>query len=167
MTLSYKSFEKIFNGERICAFWNSDGTILITQSMDGLISSEKSICLKPLEIENLLKENKFEYEGIRPGLIPSEEKIEASIINDQVFMKCTRFEKTLISSLSFPKTILEKIFISTKKVWEKNREKIRPLIGLNCKAGSFDAMEGKLDQDKINEELRVKVQNFLDSWTEE
>jgi hypothetical protein len=63
--------------------------------------------------------------------------------------------------MDLPKKILEDIFKACKIVWEKNRTSIRPLIGLNCKAGSFDAMAGSLDQDKKNEELRAKILNIL------
>ena len=80
-----------------------------------------------------------------------------------VAIKVITFHEKIVS---FPKSILEELFIATKKVWEDKKGSIRPLTGLNCKAGSFDAMEGKLDQDKKNEDLRVEIQNVLDGDSE-
>ena len=171
MTLSYRAFEKVIDKDRIVSFWNNNGTIGISQVLNGYKFSQKGcnhryVCLKPLEIETLLKKNEFHYEGIRPGLFPTDEKIDAYIINNYVEIKvsiCSRFNLPDLEcpSLSFPKTVLKELYTATKKMWRKKRETIRPLIGLNCKAGSFDALEGTLDQDKKNEEQRIITHNIL------
>jgi hypothetical protein len=46
-------------------------------------------------------------------------------------------------------------------VWKEKREGIRPLIGLNSKAKSFDGMAGTLDQDRLNEEQRMVAKKLL------
>jgi hypothetical protein len=172
MTISYEAFDKIVDGKHIEAMWNNDGTIMILQYNKGYKtyqegSDTRSATLKPKEIETLLEKNSFQYSGIRPGLLPLNEKIEASIVNDIVSIKRTSmfFGDVLEQpEFSFKKSTLEDIFHAAKKVWEKQRESIRPLTGLNCKAGSFDAMEGRLDQDKINENQRSVVAESLAKW---
>jgi len=178
MTISHKAFEKFSGDEVILGFWNNDGTISIQKkpkdfptnplAWDKLSDEEKAkdlhVTLEPFELKTLLKENEFHFDGIRPGLIPMREKIDASTEEDMVTIRNIPFMfgvEVGTTELTINKAILQEIYNAAEKAWSEKREEVRPLIGLNSKAGSFDGMAGTLEQDKKNEELRTKVRKYL------
>lgn len=175
MTISYRAFQANTNTHKIDAWWNNDGTIGISQTPQNAQKKKGSIfpeghthvCMEPLEVKTLLDTGEFHYEGARPGLLSWNEKIDATIKDDMVYVSSTH--KGLDEkNLTLSKPMLEEIYKACLETWKKQREGIRPLIGLNSKAKSFDGMAGTLDKDKQNEELRTKVQGLLSTpdWVE-
>ena len=120
MTISYEAFEKVLDKDCIRGLWNSDGTILIIRHLKNYKpfqegSNYRSINLKPEEIKTILEKDKFQYEGVRPGLIPTYEKIEVNVIDGIVEIKSTFSPVQDLPTMDndpllLPKTILKEIY---------------------------------------------------------
>jgi hypothetical protein len=166
MTRSYKSYTTVVDGNEINAYWNTDGTILIEMKKHNSKGHGNCISLKPLEIETVLK-NKIDtcFNGVRPGLgaFAGPCRINVKIVQNNAEIKRTYEEnKHNYDPVIIPLSILQNIFDSTMDIWQDHKNDIRPLVGLNCVAGSFDAMVGDFSQHRKNEEQRNIIKKFLD-----
>lgn len=152
MTISFPAFEVIEKKVKLAACYNNDGTILIYKS-----SSKKKflsrVHLKPTELKELIEKGSFYSNGIRPGMFPYKAIVRGKVVEDRVVLKERMYKRC--RQISFNKKHLIPMYEGCEDVWGEFKNICRPLIGLNCVAGSFDAMKGDLSPIKNNEEIRL------------